>query len=180
MNGTYINHFKVGTGRAGQLHNGDVLGIVVPSDPTRLDEGIDSVLVRMVFVLYVLHSPDCIIPILTFVEDLRDRNNRYLKYKVRIFGEPEPTPEQLVRRQYISAPMLCGAPSRPNVRKLDLPELPTPEGWLPDDVHAWAKLVPINDNTAVENLCTGKVVVGRYLGMDVLSYTISRWMNRNA
>ncbi|KAG0296198.1 hypothetical protein BGZ96_009993 [Linnemannia gamsii] len=101
----------------------------------------------------------------------------YLKYKVKIFGAPEPTPEQLVRRQYFSASFLIGAPSRPNVRKLDLPELPKPEGWLPDDVHAWATLAPINDNTAVENLCTGKVVVGRYLDCDVIipSNLISRY-----
>jgi hypothetical protein len=120
-------------------------------------------------------------PILTIFEDLRDRNNGYLKYTVRIFRAPAATPDQLVRRQYVSASGIHGAPSRPNVRKLDIPELPETGDWPPDD-HAWAMLAPVNKNTAVERLCTGTVIVGRYIGMDSLSrvtFTISPWMNRN-
>ncbi|KAF8947448.1 Checkpoint kinase 2, partial [Haplosporangium gracile] len=145
-NGTYINSLKIGRNRASQLLDGDELGLVVPPDPTRLGE------------------------------DLRDRNNRYLKYKVTIYDAPAITQDQLVRRQYFSAGILNRTPSeRLNIRKLDILEIPETGDWPPVD-NAWATLAPINNNTAVERLSTTKAVIGRYKDCDVIltSNMISR------
>ncbi|KAG0078984.1 hypothetical protein BGZ90_003831 [Linnemannia elongata] len=145
MNGTYINSQKIGLGRGMQLMDGDELGLVVPPDRTRFDE------------------------------DLRDRNHRYLKYTVRLYKTPPVTPDQKVRRQYVAAGILGGASSRPNVRKMEILEIPETGDWPPVD-NTWATLAPINTHTRVERLSTTKAIIGRYDECDVIltSNKISR------
>ncbi|KAF9551465.1 hypothetical protein EC957_008134 [Mortierella hygrophila] len=144
-NGTYINSQKIGLGRGMQLMDGDELGLVVPPDRTRFDE------------------------------DLRDRNHRYLKYMVRLYKTPAVTPDQKVRRQYVSAGIIAGTSSRPNVRKMEILEIPETGDWPPVD-NTWATLMPINTHTRVERLSTTKAIIGRYEECDVIlsSNKISR------
>lgn len=103
--------------------------------------------------------------ILTIIQDLRDRNHRYLKYTVRLYKSPAVTPDQKVRRQYVSAGILGEAPSRPNVRKMEILEIPETGDWPPVD-NTWATLAPINTHTRVERLSTTKAIIGRYEGND--------------
>ncbi|KAK3840797.1 MAG: hypothetical protein J3R72DRAFT_172170 [Linnemannia gamsii] len=42
-NGTYINSSKIGLDRAGQIVDGDVLGLIVPLDPTLLPDARDRI-----------------------------------------------------------------------------------------------------------------------------------------
>lgn len=146
--------------------DGDELGLVVPPDRTRFDEGMDIDHVCMTFTFpFIFHdrNPSYMVPILTFIQDLRDRNHRYLKYTVRLYKTPAVTPDQKVRRQYVSAGILGEASSRPNVRKMEILEIPETGDWPPVD-NTWATLAPINTHTRVERLSTTKAIIGRYEG----------------
>ncbi|KAF9435600.1 hypothetical protein BGZ76_005910 [Entomortierella beljakovae] len=122
-NGTYINNFKVENGTACQLLDGDEIGFVVPPENQESSA--------------------------RYAVSYRES----LRYTVTIFGVPQTSDEDRVRRRIIDY-----TPSLPaDVRRIK----PIRTQVEAREEDAWAILYPLNDNTKKEILVAHSIRLGR-------------------
>ncbi|KAF9574463.1 hypothetical protein EC968_006447 [Mortierella alpina] len=127
-NGTFINSLKIEIQRASQLLCGDELGFIMPPD--------DPTIVNTAF-----------LP--------RNTYRRPLAYKVNIYGVPEATEDDRIRRRYADSTYQYEPRGRPRR---------APDGTG----EVWAILKPLNEITQVQELTQRNYVFGRNEDCDVV------------
>ncbi|KAF9982573.1 Meiosis-specific serine/threonine-protein kinase mek1 [Mortierella antarctica] len=127
-NGTFINSLKIEIQRASQLLCGDELGFIMPPD--------DPNIVSTAFLPRTVYK-------------------RPLAYKVNIYGVPEATEDDRIRRRYADSTYQYEPRGRP--RK------------APDSTgDVWAILKPLNEGTQVQELTQRSYIFGRNEDCDVV------------
>ncbi|KAF9292310.1 hypothetical protein BGZ68_008275 [Mortierella alpina] len=127
-NGTFINSLKIEIQRASQLLCGDELGFIVPPD--------DPNIVNTAF-----------LP--------RDKFKRPLVYKVNIYGVPEATEDDRIRRRYADSTFVYEPRGRPH-------RAPESTGEV------WAVLKPLSEVTEAKELTEPSYIFGRDENCDVV------------
>ncbi|KAF9951327.1 Meiosis-specific serine/threonine-protein kinase mek1 [Mortierella alpina] len=127
-NGTYINSLKIEIQRASQLLCGDELGFIMPPD--------DPTIVNTAFLS-------------------RDVYKRPLAYKVNIYGVPEASEDERIRRRYADSTYEYVPRGQPR-------KAPESSGEV------WAILKPLSEITQVQELTQRSYVFGRNEDCDVV------------
>ncbi|KAF9184447.1 Checkpoint kinase 2 [Haplosporangium sp. Z 767] len=118
LNGTYINSMKIHAGKAMQLLNGDEICFIT--------------------------TPDSFVA----MDYSRNRYKTYLKYRVAIFGEPEPSEEMMFKRRYVDT-------------TLKLPPRVLAQARSESFEEPWGRLLPLSNRTVEEKLTGSEIRIGR-------------------